>query len=67
MKPITLVIYVAKHVLKKVRDHSRETGKYRRPACKICNLRYKQQNFIAVKFHNGSGYNFNLLYSALFK
>ena len=40
----------------KVRDHCHETGKYRGPACKICNLRYKQQNFIPVIFHNGSGY-----------
>ena len=51
----------------KVRDHCHETGKYRGPACKICNLRYKQQNFIPVIFHNGSGYDFNLLYSELFK
>ena len=49
----------------KVRDHCHETGKYRGPACKICNLRYKQQNFIPVIFHNGSGYDFNLLYSEL--
>ena len=41
--------------------------KYRGPACKICNLRYKQQNFIPVIFHNGSGYDFNLLYSELYK
>ena len=34
---------------------------------KICNQRYKQQNFIPVIFHNGSGYHFNLLYSELFK
>ena len=51
----------------KVRDHCHETGKYRGPACKICNLRYKQQNFIPVIFLNGSGYDFNLLYSELFK
>ena len=46
----------------KVRDHCHKTGKYRAPACKMCNLRYKQQNFITVIFHNGSGYDFNLLY-----
>ena len=51
----------------KVRDHCHETGKYRGPACKICNLRYKQQNFIPVIFRNGSGYDFNLLCSELFK
>ena len=33
----------------------------------MCNLRYKQQNFIPLIFHNGSGYDFNLLYSELFK
>ena len=31
------------------------------------NLIYKQPNFIPVKFHNGSGYDFNLLYSELLK
>ena len=53
--------------IKKVRDHCHETGKYRGPACKICNLRYKQQSFIPIIFHNGSGYDFNLLYRELFK
>ena len=33
----------------------------------MCNLRCKQQNFIPVIFHNGSGYDFNLLYSQPFK
>ena len=51
----------------KVSDHCHEFGKYRGAACKMCNLRYKQQNIIPVKFHNGSGYDFNLLYSELFK
>ena len=57
----------SKTYINKVRDHCHETGKYRGPACKICNLRYKQQNFIPVIFHNGSGHDFNLLYSELFK
>ena len=57
----------SKTCINKVRDHCRETVKYRGPACKICNLRYKQQNFIPVIFHNGSGYDFNLVYSELFK
>ena len=57
----------SKTCINKVRDHCHETGKYRGPACKICILRYKQQNFIPVIFHNGSGYDFNLLYSELFK
>ena len=51
----------------KVIDHCHETGKNRGPTSKICNLRYKQQNFIPVIFHNGSGYDFKLLYSELFK
>ena len=51
----------------KVKDPCHETGKYRGPACRICDLRYKQQNFIPVIFDNGSGYDFNLLYSELFK
>ena len=57
----------SKTCINKVRDLCYETGKYRGPACKICNLRYKQQNFIPVIFQNGSGYDFNLLYSELFK
>ena len=57
----------SKTCINKVRDPCHETGKYRGPACKICNLRYKQQNFIPVIFHNGSGYDFNLLNSELFK
>ena len=57
----------SKTCINKVRDHCHETDKYRGPACKICNLRYKQQNFIPVIFHNGSGFDFNLLYSELFK
>ena len=51
----------------KSRDHCHETGKYRGPACKICNLRYKQQNFIPVIFHHSSGNDFIPLYSELFK
>ena len=57
----------SKTCINKVRDHCHETGKNRGPACIICNLRYKQQNFISVIFHNDSGYDFNLLYSELFK
>ena len=57
----------SKTCINKVRDHCHETGKYRGPACRICNLRYKQQNFIPVIFRNGSGFDFNLLYSELFK
>ena len=57
----------SKTCINKVRDHFHETCKYRGPAGRICNLRYKHQNFIPVIFHNGSGYDFNLLYSELFK
>ena len=53
--------------INKVRDHSHETGKYRVLACKMCDLRYKQQNFIPVILHNGSGYDSSLLYSDLLK
>ena len=56
-----------KPCINKVGDHCHETGKYREPACKICNLSYKQPNFIPIIIHNGSGYDFNLLYSELFK
>ena len=57
----------SKTCINKVRDHCHETVKYRGPACRMCNLRYKQQNFIPVTFHKGSGYDLNLLYSELFK
>ena len=40
----------SKTCINKVRDHCHETGKYRGPAFRICNLRYKQQNFIPVIF-----------------
>ena len=33
----------------------------------MCNLRYKQQNSIPEIFLNGSGYDFNLIYSEHFK
>ena len=51
-----------KNCVNKVRDHSHQTGRYRGPACNICNLNYKLQNFIPVIFHNGEGYDFNLLF-----
>ena len=57
----------SKTCINKVRADCHESGKYRGPACGMCNLRYKQQNFIPVIFHNGSGYDFNLLYSELVK
>ena len=57
----------SKTCINNVRDYCHETGKHRGPACKICNLRYNQQNFIPLIFHNDSGYDFNLLYSELFQ
>ena len=33
----------------------------------MCNLNYRQQNFIPVIFHNRKGYDFNLIFSELFK
>ena len=53
--------------MKKVRDQCHETGNYRGTACNIGSLKYNQQNFVPVIFHNGSGYDFSLLYSELFK
>ena len=56
-----------KNCVNKVRDHCHKTGRYRGPACNICNLNYKHQNFIPVIFHNGKGYDFNLLFNEIFK
>ena len=36
----------------KVRDHCHYTGLYRRPAHRICNLRYKIPRYIPVVFYN---------------
>ena len=52
-----------KTCINKVRDHCHETSKYRGAPFRMYNLRYKQQKFIPVTCHNGSGYDFNLLYS----
>ena len=56
-----------KKCVNKVRDHCHQTGRYRGPACSICNLNYKHQNFIPLIFHNGKGYDFNLLFNEIFK
>ena len=56
-----------KNCVNNVRDHCHKTGRYRGPACNICNLNYKHQNFIPVIFHNGKGYDFNLLFNEIFK
>ena len=56
-----------KNFVNKVRDHCHQAGRYRDPAFNICNLNYKHQNFIPVIFHNGKGYDFNLLFNGIFK
>ena len=56
-----------KNCVNKVRDHCHQTGRNRGPACNFCNLNYKHQNFIPVIFHNGKGYDFNLLFNEISK
>ena len=56
-----------KNSFNKVREHCQQTGRYRGPECNIRNLNYKHQNFIPVIFHNGKGYDFNLLFNEIFK
>ena len=51
-----------KNCVNKVRDHCHQIGRYRGPACNICNLNYKHQNFFPVIFHNRKSYDFNLLF-----
>ena len=51
----------------KVRDRCHYTGKYRGPAQRICNLRYKISNYIPIVFHNLSRYNAHLLIRELGK
>ena len=47
----------------KVRDHCHYTGEFRGAAAhSICNLRYKVQQEIPVKIHNGSKYDYIILY-----
>ena len=45
---------------KKVRDHDHLTGRFRGTAHNICNLAFKEPNFIPVVFHNLSGYDAHL-------
>ena len=49
----------------KVRDHCHYTGKYRRAAHDICNLRYKIPKEIPVVFHNGSIYDYHFIIKGL--
>ena len=50
-----------------IKDYVRDLLEIETKACKICNLNYKHQNFIPVLFHNGKGYDFNLLFNEIFK
>ena len=45
----------------KVRDHCHYTGKYRGPAHRCCNLRYKIPNYIPIVFHNLNRFDAHLL------
>ena len=54
-----------KPCINKMRDHCHETGKNGSPACNVCNLNYKQQKFLPVIFHNGKGYDFNLIFNEI--
>ena len=49
----------------KVRDHCHYTGKYRRAAHNICNLRYKISKEIPVVFHNGTIYDYHFIIKEL--
>ena len=51
----------------KVRDHCHYTGKYKRAAHSICNLRYKIPKEIPVVFHNGSTYGHHFIIKQLAK
>ena len=49
----------------RVRDHCHYTGRYRGPACNICNLKYRKPNNISVFFHNLTGYDSHLFIKKL--
>ena len=49
----------------KVRDHCHYTSKYRGPAHRNCNLRYRIPSYIAVVFHNLSSYEAHLFIKEL--
>ena len=53
--------------MQKVRDHCHYTGKYRRAAHSIWNLRYKISKEIPVVFHNGSTYDYHFIIKQLAK
>ena len=49
----------------RVRDHCHFTGRYRGPAHKGCNLKYRKPKSISVFFHNLSGYDSHLFIKKL--
>ena len=51
----------------KVRDHCHYTGKCRRAAHSICNLRYKTPKEIPVVFYNGCTYDYHFIIKKLAK
>ena len=50
-----------------IRDHCHYTGRYRGPAHRNCNLRYKIPSYIPVVFHNLSSYDVCLFIKELGK
>ena len=70
MKSKTCVIYVKKKFItdkkyRKVRDHCHYTGKLKKAAHNIYNLRYKIHREIPVVFHNGSRHDYHLIIKQL--
>ena len=51
----------------KVKNHCHYTGKFRRAAHNICNLRYKTPKQIPVVFDNGSTYDYHFIINQLAK
>ena len=49
----------------KVRNHCHYTGKFRNVAHNIYNWRYKVQREIPVVLHNGSNYDYHLIFKEL--
>ena len=49
----------------RVRDHCHLSGKFRRAAHEVCNLKYKVSKFFPVVFHNLSGYDNHLFVRTL--
>lgn len=46
--------------MKKVMDHDHLTGEFRGPAYSICNLNFRNPDFIPVFFYNFAGYDAHL-------